>query len=1033
MNMRGKLFGGLCIIILMAGSIQAQTDHYIENQRYVVGLKDFSWGNTYVGEITSGNGLELAEIIKDGNTNAVKLTVSSLLIGSPSNSNNEVDIFKGGELQVNGPFSILGPTNGNRLRIHDEGTLFVNSDFDATMEGFFYTQGANLKVGGEVSNLDDIEGSLNFFLTGENATWNFGTNLLTIGGATSNNSVTVSDRASLEIDNLTIGAAGTISNSLVVADSGRLFVKDNINLLGTSNYLMITNSGILAVDFDFDASVGVQIEKGGVLEAHRNLTLNAITNGGGVIMNGPNATWTNLSVSTLAIGGTTDENFLDITTGATVRVGNFELGSISNKNNEIRITDGGNLILTGAGSTVNETNELWVTDGGKLTLLSDYSITGGIHWHSGGILEAFGRAPVLMVSLSPDEEYVEAGGLFLNYGKILILNGSNALWAASSENLHVGDFTPDNALIITNGGIANVNSASIGDFKKGNNNYSGGHNNSITITGTNSLLNSSTYVAIGGTMDSGNWYEGGNGNTITVENGGRLLVGTTLHNRNTTGTSGLNIGPGGVVDAVSYHQSKGAYLNFYTDASGTNAGLLRVSGTAAFDAKARVGFDAVAALDIGQVYTNRIVETGTLIVGGVTNATTSDLDALEQTGGSLVNYDLWEQGQDIYATYSRRSISEGGGFAPDSMLDKIGDEIDRLATLNAAASNQFEILDNLGSDKERKLQMEQLYAYEIPSFMHNQGILGGIDQVRARGSVFHNTRGSGSLPRPKGVAGPHAADQGLQGWVKAYGGYGNRDNDSGTSFTDGYDVQSYGTVIGFDRAFGEWLLGLAGGYAGTVLDGDNGDESDGTTGYGLVYASYGTKDWYGDLVLSYGVTDMDNTSGTDFGVKSSVDASQTAFYIGGGKEYKDPDGSDALLHPLLGLRVSLYDQDAYTEKSTTAVAKDVEAYERWSYQSILGASMLIPKTGETVDHETEFRAYWLHEFNEDEEIVDYTLVGSSQRGQFTLRSPDQDVAQLGIGYLASWRNGLKLRADLDGQISKTFYSATLSAALLYEF
>jgi len=573
-----------------------------------------------------------------------------------------------------------------------------------------------------------------------------------------------------------------------------------------------------------------------------------------------------------------------------------------------------------------------------------------------------------------------------------------------------------------------VNSTSIGDFKYGNYGGEGGNRNSILITGTNSLLDSTSYVAIGGTMDSGYWYEGGISNSITVNNAAKLLVGSTLHNRNTTGTSGLNIGPGGIVDAQDYYQANGAYLNIYTDASGTNAGLLSVTNNAEFEAGARVGFDAVAALTINQVYTNMIVESGTLIVDGVTNAATADLDALENIEGSLVNYALWETNQNIYATFSRRSLAPDDD--PDSLLSQIKTEIDRLASLgNVAASNQVQILSGM-SEEERDLQLSQLYLYELPTYMHSQGVFDGINRVRARGTSFRNV----ARPKPKGAAGPHEADQGLQGWVKVYGNYGSRDTDEESGFADGYSAQTYGTVIGLDQSFGDWLFGIAGGYAGSVLDGDNDDESDATTGYGILYANYGTEDWFGNLALSHGLTDMDNTSGTDFDVTSSTEASQSMLYLGGGKEFKFEDqGVEALFRPELGLQASFYDQDAYTEESPDALAKDVDAYDRWSARSSLGASMVIPVAAKKVAMELLLRAFWLHEFNGDEEMVDYTLIDSGLRGRFAMRSPDQDAGQIGIGYVTKGKNGWQLRADIDLQVSKTFTSTTLSGALLYEF
>ena len=137
------------------------------------------------------------------------------------------------------------------------------------------------------------------------------------------------------------------------------------------------------------------------------------------------------------------------------------------------------------------------------------------------------------------------------------------------------------------------------------------------------------------------------------------------------------------------------------------------------------------------------------------------------------------------------------------------------------------------SGDQQNLQLNQFYAYQLPTYMHNQGVFGGINQVRARGLSAHEPSPKKTRSKPKGAAGPHAADQGLQGWAKVYGNFGSRDKDDDSGFVDGYDAQAFGTVIGFDQAFGDWLFGLAGGYAGSTLDGDNGDESDASTGYGM--------------------------------------------------------------------------------------------------------------------------------------------------------------------------------------------------------
>lgn len=1023
MNSRTIAVGLLCSTTLVAltGTLHAQEDHLIENQRYVVGIDDFSWGDTYVGKYTSGNGLIVQEYIS-GTTNPVNLTVNSLQIGNTNNSGNYVDIYEGGTLTVKGPLSIMNTNPGEGLTIHDKGTLDMMSDFDAAMAGFSYDSGAKLQVGGEVSNLDNIENGLNFTLTGENATWAFGTNTLTIGALSSENSASISNQANVTIDNILIGSGGSSNNYFIVTDGGRTLVNSNITISGTDNYLYVTNAGILAVDFDFDASVGVDIQQGGILEAHKDFLFGGVTNGGGVIMDGPDATWTNLSGATLLVG-TTNDNSLIIKNDATVRAGSIVIGDSNTESNNVYVTDGGNLIVeSGTAVAYGPTNALWVTDGGILTLEGDATL-GGLRWGNGGIIEAYGAAP-FTTGVLIGNDYVENGGAFLNNGKILKVVGPAGRLYASGYDFHVGDLSANNALILTNGALGYADSLSIGDFKDPTDRGEGGNNNSVVVTGTGSILDIDTYAAIGGTMDSGVWYEGGISNSLTVADGGQLLVGTTLHNRNTTGTSGLNIKPNGLVEAANYYQAAGAYLMIYTDASGTNSGLLRVTNTAEFEEGANVGFDAISALSIGKTYTNMIVEAGTLVVGGVTN--TTDLSPLENGGGSLVNYDLWTTNQDIYATFTRRAIADGGGIK-DNMLTQISDEIDRMAGLgNAAASNQVAILSKLSSTQVRR-QMEQTYRYQLPTFMHNKGVFGGIDQVKARGTAFHGE----ALPMGAKGPGPHDADQGLQGWAKIYGNYGSRDD--GNTFNDGYNGQVYGTVIGLDQAFNDWLFGVAGGYASSTLDGDNGDQSDASTGYGMLYASYGTKDWFGDLVVSYGQSDIDNSAGGVFHITSSTEASQTAFYLGVGKEFKDPEGSDALLRPLLAMQASQYDQDGYTEKSPNAVAKNVDGYDRWSYQSIFGAEMVLPTSGKKFDIEAQLRLYWLHEYNDSTERVDYTLVGSSQSGRFILRSPVEDSGQVGVGCVAKWDNGVQLRADLDGQVSDNFYSTTLSGALLYEF
>ncbi len=1043
----------------------------LESADAFVGFSDTASSNTV---LIAGDGSEWS--------------MGNLQVGSESNSYNQVVVWSNGVVEIANSLSILGVTNGNQFILGDGGTLKMGSDFDAALAGFSFESNGTLSVAGTLSNMDNVEGSRHLVLTGENAAWLRSTNTVHIGANSSGNSLTIDDGAQFEFTNLVVGAVGTESNlftlssgsmatinsnlTLAGQDSavnleGEAFIGEDLSITGTSNLFSVSSGSMATINSnltlagqdnavnlegeafiggnlsitgisnlftvggttkvmgDIDSNTGIQFS-GGTLEAYGTVNMESIDGNGSMLLTGDQARWTNNTTISIgaSIGGTT----LLVQSNALIRADTIVVTS-----SEVILTDGGTMDMARSGSFLTNSS-ITVEDEGKLIfgfdlVESNFFIgNSSIAWSAKGIIEFQGAAPIIGGwDISAENNYTELGTLFLNDGRQMIVNGANAYWDAAINNLHVGDLSSDNTLVISNGAWAAVKSMTIGDFSE-----MGGSDNLVLISGAGTSVTSLNHTVIGGALldfDNGDivQHQGGNGNVLRVEDGASFYSPGTLHNRNATGTSGLEIASGAVVDVNNYYQGSGAYLTILTDSSGINTGLLRAN-TAEFEAGAKVGVDAISKLEFDLIYTNSIVEANTMIIGGSTNGTSADLAMLNASGGSLVKYNLMlEGGTNIVATYSRNYITDSAGFDPDSIIAGIADEIDLLASQgNAAASNQVEILDTMTGEQQSQ-QMEQMYIYGLPTFMHNQGVFGGIDQVRARGEAKRS-----SSSKPSGAAGPHAADQGLLGWVKVYGGFGSRDEDgSGAGFKDGYNVQSYGTVVGVDQAFGSLLFGLAGGYAGSTIEGDNNDQSDATTGYGLVYANYGVDDWFGDLVVSYGLTDIDNQSGTEFGATSSIKASQTAFFIGGGNEAID-EASGTLFRSSLGLQVSQFAQDEYSEISTS-VGKDVEAYDRMSYQSKVGVSIMLPTENSKVKLESEIRAFWLHEFNTDEEFLNYTLIDSTQPGQFIMRSPDQDVGLFGFGMLSKWDSGLQLRMDVDGQLSKTYYSVTVSGGLLYEF
>lgn len=1023
MNIRRFISVAVCIAGLFGLTASAQ-DKIIDNGRLVVGLDDFSWNNTHVGKYTSGNELFLQGIYTPTYTNPVNLNVASLTIGSSRNTNNEVLVRSDGALNISGKLTINGSTNNNVLLVGERGTLSIGSDFDFTLPGVTFSNGAILKVGGELSNLDAVEGGLKLHLTGSSSSWDLGTNELAIGATSSSNAVFIENGAKLEIDRLRVGSGTTVSNDFIVSDSSTLLVRDGIDLWDDNN-LTISNA-TLAIDFDFNGSEGVRIVDNGTLEARADLAIAGIDGGGNVILNGSDATWTNLTGSALVIGDSSDKNSLQITNGATVRAQTFTLGSSSNVNNTIRITDGGTLILEAGGSIVNETNKFEVVDQGKLVLESNYGIGGTINWHDGGIVEARAAAPYFTSAIFNDK-YREDGALFLNYGKTLILSGSNANWNITAENLHIGDVTSGNSLILTNEAIANFNSVSIGDFVEG------GGNNTLSMHW--GMLTSQTYIAIGGTLDGDDWIHGSGGNTVLVDDSILYAVGD-LHHRNSSNENTLTIGVNSTVDVENYEQSAMARLNFLTDTNAAQTGRLNVRSNANFHAGARIGVDAVARLSMSETNNILLLSSSRLIVGGVTNATTDDLDALETINGSLVHFNLRADTTNLYADISRVNIADSAGINPEGMLGQISQAIDELSNSNLVAAAQVDIINGLNSNQVHNA-MRQLYAYNIPTYTHLRSLQGGIDQI-----LLRNARTPYPKQKPKsrirrsrlrGARGPEQDDEKWEAWLKVHGTYGVFDTDgSGQSFNDGFDLQRYGTVLGIDRSFENWRIGLGGGISTTLIEGDNGDESDAFTAYGLLYAGYTAEDWFGDFVLALGSSRIDNESGGFFDVSSDTDASQLAIYLGAGTEIEHPENA-ALLRPEIALQFSRFGQDDYTEDSNNALGKIVDDFDRWDIQSSIGGALLIPHTGKKTEQEAAFRVFWLHEFNDEEENIDYTLVATGTEGRFTMRGPESDIIQLGLGYLIGWENDIKLRLDLDGLFGENHQSSTLAATLQYSF
>ena len=153
------------------------------------------------------------------------------------------------------------------------------------------------------------------------------------------------------------------------------------------------------------------------------------------------------------------------------------------------------------------------------------------------------------------------------------------------------------------------------------------------------------------------------------------------------------------------------------------------------------------------------------------------------------------------------------------------------------------------------------------------------------------------------------------------------------------------------------LLGFAGGYARSVINQDDGDRSEARTGYGVGYVSLGTENWFGDINVALGRSDVKDESGTVFGTTSDYDASNFALYLGGGREFWSEQGMFCLT-PEASLLLSDYYQDAHEEKSV--LPREVYDYDRTSIVSGLGVTLAMQQEFDIMILKPEARLRWLH-------------------------------------------------------------------------
>ena len=276
-----------------------------------------------------------------------------------------------------------------------------------------------------------------------------------------------------------------------------------------------------------------------------------------------------------------------------------------------------------------------------------------------------------------------------------------------------------------------------------------------------------------------------------------------------------------------------------------------------------------------------------------------------------------------------------------------------------------------------------------------------------------------------------------QTWGRGYGSFIEQDTSDGFA---GYDATIGGGILGLDKQINNVLLGLAGGYARTVVDGDTGKDGTSDTGHAAVYFSAHGDHLFLDANASYAYNDVETEYDT-LGYKGDYAAHTVGLYLGGG--FGIPIANRFLLTPEASILSAFYKRDAYTEKSALYPDMEWDSYDQWSHLGTVGATLSMIHKIDLRDAEMavqpELRAHLLHEFNDEFDDETYMMVDGASTGSHTvgasLKAREEDLVKVGAGVrLSKWASDTtEIGFDVDGTFGDDYTAYIISGKIVHRF
>lgn len=298
---------------------------------------------------------------------------------------------------------------------------------------------------------------------------------------------------------------------------------------------------------------------------------------------------------------------------------------------------------------------------------------------------------------------------------------------------------------------------------------------------------------------------------------------------------------------------------------------------------------------------------------------------------------------------------------------------------------------------------------------------------------YDEVKGAVDKAVPDATVGKISLPVSYQTWGRGYGSFIDQDTSDG--FT-GYEATIGGGILGLDKQINNMLMGLAGGYARTDLDGNAGKDGTSDTGHATVYFSTHGDHAFLDINANYAFSDVE-TEYDALGYEGDYAAHTVGLYLGGG--YAITIANRVLLVPEVSILSAFYQRESYTESSDLFPDLEWDSYDEWSHLGSLGATLSMLHKLSFTDAELavqpELRAHLLHEFNDEFPDETYMMLGGQYNVGTALKARDEDLVKVGAGVrLSKWASDTtEVGLDVDGIFGDDYNAYVVSGKIMHRF